>query len=172
LLLGGCASVLKRYPDAASTSLWKAGAVRIEKYEASGVGYLVGEVEYMAIENEPINHRLPKKPSASTTTSSRWSTRTRSRRWRRDKRLSVVVLSHRRPGWISPASAALETSSENQRLKLLRNYLAEVVPKLTRASEIERVIRSDGYLPRNTTPEVNEQEDTVARKKHKKALNA
>lgn len=40
----------------------------------------------------------------------------------------------------------LELSSENERLAMLHAYLAEVIPRLKQAQEIDRVIRSDGYL--------------------------
>ena len=47
----------------------------------------------------------------------------------------------------------LELKSENQRLQLLHDYLQAVLPKLEQAGEIERVIRSDGYLPPSKPPE-------------------
>lgn len=47
----------------------------------------------------------------------------------------------------------LELPSENQRLQLLHDYLEAVLPKLEQAGEIERIIRSDGYLPRSKAPE-------------------
>jgi ATP-dependent Lon protease len=40
----------------------------------------------------------------------------------------------------------LETENENERLRLLHQYLSEAIPKLERLEEVERVIRSDGYL--------------------------
>jgi ATP-dependent Lon protease len=41
----------------------------------------------------------------------------------------------------------LETPSESDRLKLLRDHLVAVLPKLDQIEEIERVVRTDGYLP-------------------------
>lgn len=40
----------------------------------------------------------------------------------------------------------LEMRTENDRLESLRNYLDEVIPKLKTMEEIERIIKSDGYL--------------------------
>jgi len=40
----------------------------------------------------------------------------------------------------------LETPSENERLRMLHSYLAEVLPKLHEYQQIERVVKSDGYL--------------------------
>ncbi|HET6273171.1 MAG TPA: LON peptidase substrate-binding domain-containing protein [Bacteroidota bacterium] len=40
----------------------------------------------------------------------------------------------------------LETLSENERLRMLHSYLAEVFPKLHEYQQIERVVKSDGYL--------------------------
>jgi len=40
----------------------------------------------------------------------------------------------------------LELCSENERLRLLHKYLTEVIPRLEDLEELERIIRSDGYL--------------------------
>jgi hypothetical protein len=47
----------------------------------------------------------------------------------------------------------LELKSENQRLQLLHDYLQAVLPKLEQAGEIERIVRSNGYLPPSKPPE-------------------
>lgn len=39
----------------------------------------------------------------------------------------------------------LELNSENERLKILHQYLSEVIPKLHKIGEAERLIKSDGY---------------------------
>jgi Lon protease-like protein len=40
----------------------------------------------------------------------------------------------------------LNQDSENDRLEILHRYLAEVLPRLSRLEEIERIIASDGYV--------------------------
>ena len=40
----------------------------------------------------------------------------------------------------------LDSNSENERLSILHAYFIEVVPKLERLEEVERVIRTDGYI--------------------------
>lgn len=40
----------------------------------------------------------------------------------------------------------LETESENVRLRMIHDFLSEMVPKLEHAGEIKRVIKGDGYL--------------------------
>jgi hypothetical protein len=40
----------------------------------------------------------------------------------------------------------LEMDSENERLRMLHQHLQQVIPKLERLEEVERVVRSDGYL--------------------------
>lgn len=40
----------------------------------------------------------------------------------------------------------LESGSENDRLRMLRDYFKDVLPKLERIDEVERVIKGDGYL--------------------------
>jgi len=40
----------------------------------------------------------------------------------------------------------LELISENRRLHKLRDYLVDVIPKLVQLEEVDRIIRSDGYM--------------------------
>jgi Lon protease-like protein len=40
----------------------------------------------------------------------------------------------------------LETDSENARLLMLHDYFLDVIPKLERLGEVERIIKSDGYV--------------------------
>lgn len=42
----------------------------------------------------------------------------------------------------------LELNSENLRLDYLRNHLLNIKPSVSKAIEIEKIIRNDGYLPR------------------------
>ena len=41
----------------------------------------------------------------------------------------------------------MELTNENTRLELLRDHLTEIVPTVRRAELVQRVIKSDGYLP-------------------------
>ena len=41
----------------------------------------------------------------------------------------------------------LELTTENSRLELLRDHLASIVPTIRQAELIQRVVKSDGYLP-------------------------
>ena len=41
----------------------------------------------------------------------------------------------------------LELTSENQRLEVLRDHLAEIVPTVRKAELVQRIVKSDGYLP-------------------------
>lgn len=40
----------------------------------------------------------------------------------------------------------LEMRSENERLRSVHGYLADVVPKLKRSQEVQRIINNDGYI--------------------------
>jgi len=42
--------------------------------------------------------------------------------------------------------AILEHRSERLRLEMLRGYLVDVLPRLKKFEEVERIVRSDGYL--------------------------
>jgi Lon protease-like protein len=150
------ASVLKRYPDGRIDVIVEGRRrFRIQNYETGSVGYLVGEVEFLAVENEPINRRLADETIRLYNSLVEVVYKNKIQpveEGTRDFQLSFLLA--QKAGMDLPQrQRLLETGSENKRLKLLRNYLAEVVPKLTRASEIERVIGSDGYLPRNLSTE-------------------
>ncbi|NQW30284.1 MAG: LON peptidase substrate-binding domain-containing protein [Ignavibacteria bacterium] len=43
--------------------------------------------------------------------------------------------------------ALIEMTSENQRLEVLLNHLTEIIPTVRQAETLNRIIRSDGYLP-------------------------
>ncbi|PKL75422.1 MAG: hypothetical protein CVV27_15445 [Candidatus Melainabacteria bacterium HGW-Melainabacteria-1] len=45
-----------------------------------------------------------------------------------------------------PKLQLLETSGENERLKLLRGYLESAVPEIEKAKEFRRIVRSNGYF--------------------------
>ncbi|MBI2793591.1 MAG: LON peptidase substrate-binding domain-containing protein [Ignavibacteria bacterium] len=40
----------------------------------------------------------------------------------------------------------LEMNSENSRLEMLRDHLAEIIPAIQKAETVQRIIRSDGYI--------------------------
>ncbi len=40
----------------------------------------------------------------------------------------------------------LELDSENERLRLLHEYFVDVIPKLERLGEVERIVKSDGFV--------------------------
>jgi hypothetical protein len=40
----------------------------------------------------------------------------------------------------------LELDSENERFQLLHDYFVDVIPKLERLGEVERIIKSDGFV--------------------------
>jgi hypothetical protein len=47
---------------------------------------------------------------------------------------------------LSQRQHLLELSSENERMRVLHSYLTDVIPRLQRSEELERVIHGDGYL--------------------------
>ncbi|MER3524044.1 MAG: hypothetical protein C4326_08240 [Ignavibacteria bacterium] len=47
---------------------------------------------------------------------------------------------------LSQRQVLLATESENERLRLLHAYFVEVIPKLERLSEVERIVKGDGYI--------------------------
>lgn len=47
---------------------------------------------------------------------------------------------------MSQRQRLLEMNSENERLRFLQEYFLGVIPKLERMEEVERIIKSDGYI--------------------------
>ncbi len=54
---------------------------------------------------------------------------------------------------VAQRQKVLEMPSETERLRLLRDYMQAILPKLEQAGEIERIVRGNGYLPRSHSPE-------------------
>lgn len=47
---------------------------------------------------------------------------------------------------IARRQVLLEMDSENERFQLLHDYFVDVIPKLERLGEVERIIKSDGFV--------------------------
>jgi Lon protease-like protein len=64
-----------------------------------------------------------------------------------DRRSGPAFLMAQKAGLdLAARQALLEQDSENARLRMLHAYLTDVVPRLSRLDEIERIIGSDGYI--------------------------
>ena len=128
---------------------------RVERVDTEGAPYTVGYVNYLGAPAEVID------PSLSAETITLYNQLV-ARVYRESvpqiaEDASVPDLSFRlaqKAGMdVLERQKLLETESENDRLKLLRDHLEAVLPKLDQIEEIERVVRSDGYLPNEGSSE-------------------
>ncbi len=142
-------SVLKRYPDGRMDIVVEGRRrFRVHGHDVGPVGYLVGRVEYLPSDPQEVDRRLADETIRlyNDLVTLVYKERVdRVQEGSSDSQLSFFLA--QKAGLDLPQrQQLLETESENERLKILHQYLTVVLPRLTRASEVERVIRSDGYL--------------------------
>ena len=128
---------------------------RVERVETEAAPYLVGYVNYLEPRGEPTD------PELSAETIALYNELV-ARVYRQsvpqiNPEAIVPDLSFRlapKAGLdVEDRQKLLETETENDRLTLLRDHLKDLLPKLDRIEEIERVVRSDGYLPNGHSSE-------------------
>ncbi len=128
---------------------------RVHRLDAERAPYIIGEVEFFG----PVRERVDRSLVAETirlynelVTLVYKDKVERIDQSAMDPELSFVLV--QKAGMdVAQRQQVLEIPSETERLLVLRDYLQAVLPKLEQAGEIERVVRSDGYLPRNQSPE-------------------
>jgi Lon protease-like protein len=128
---------------------------RVHRFDEKRAPYTVGEVEFFGPAAEHVDGSLVDETirlyNELVTLVYKEKVETIDRRAVPEE-LSFVIV--QKAGMdVTRRQQVLETPSETERLKLLRDYLQEIVPKLEKAGEIERIVRGDGYLPRIQSPE-------------------
>jgi ATP-dependent Lon protease len=142
--------VVQRYEDGRMDIVVVGGRrYKLLRYEASTAPYLIGSVLFLENTSEEVDTNL-KEEAVSL------YNKLVEIVYRNDERLTVRSEDSRHEVSFRMAQKAgmdlatrqklLELDSENRRLALLREYLTQVLPKVERAEEVDRVVRSDGYL--------------------------
>ena len=149
-------SVLKMYDDGRMDIVVEGKRrYRVHRTDQRKAPYLVGHVEYLVPESETIDRQLAVETIRLYNELVDLVYRENVEaveEGRADPELSFL-LGQKAGMDLLQRQKLLESSSENHRLRMIRDYLSSVIPKLERAGEIERIIRSDGYLTRTNSPE-------------------
>lgn len=142
-------SVLRRYDDGRLDIVVEGiQRYRLLRHKTDRGPYLVGEVEFVVEPEEPIEREL------ASETVNLFNT--------------LLALAHKEAGAmigvdrfeaglsfaiaqkagldLAGRQQLLEMLSENDRLRTLHAYLRDLLPRLNRMEEIERVVKNDGYI--------------------------
>jgi len=142
-------SVTRRYEDGRmDVIVGGERRYRMLRYESGRAPYLLGEVEYFGQADETVNADL----AASTIdlfnallVMAYKENCTPLGRDRCESGLSFVIA--QKSGLdLSRRQELLEIPGENERLRLLNSYLTDLLPRLTRQEELQRIIKNDGYI--------------------------
>jgi len=142
-------SVLKMYDDGRMDIVVEGKRrYRVSRTEKERAPYLVGHVEYLTPSVETIDRRLAGETIRLYNILVNLVYREKVEvveEGRLDSELSFL-LAQKAGMDLLLRQQLLELSSENQRLLMIKEYLSGVIPKLEHVGEIERIIRSDGYI--------------------------
>lgn len=140
--------VVRRYPD---------GRMDIEvegrrryRLEASGTGatpYLTGKVRYFEDTEAEVDDALARETVGlyNTMVRTAWAGRVEEEEHHEGRKVAFHLA--RKAGLTAAQrQSLLELTSENARLTVLRNHLEDLIPRLARMEEIERLVRNDGFL--------------------------
>ena len=110
--------------------------------------YMVGEVEYLTLEGGSVDRALAQETIRLHNTVIDIVYNDSNRHIPIDLVATGVsfVLAQKSGMDLLQRQHLLEVTSENERLKLLSTYFTGIIPKLETMEEVNRVVRSDGYL--------------------------
>ncbi len=117
-------------------------------YDTERALYLVGEVEYLAESDIPAEEELGRETVRlyNQLAATVYGETLPPAEYRSDDSRLSFTLARKAGMDLQQRQRLLELSTEQERMQMLRGYFIEVIPKLKKLGEVERVIRSDGYL--------------------------
>jgi Lon protease-like protein len=149
----GCAArvstVLHRYEDGRMDIIVEGTRrYRLERYEPGNAPYAVGLVRFLTTSDEEVNSVLA---ADTVVLYNEFVSKVYGDRVPKvDVHAAEAGLSYRlaqKAGMdLLRRQKLLESDSENDRLEMLNAYLTAMLPRLDRMEEVERIVRSDGYL--------------------------
>ncbi|HXX65346.1 MAG TPA: LON peptidase substrate-binding domain-containing protein [Bacteroidota bacterium] len=143
------ATVTRRYDDGRMDIVVEGvRRYRLLRHEKDRGPYLVGEVEYVVEPKETIEHEL------ASDTVNLFNTLLALVHKETGAMIGVdrfeaglsFVIAQKAGLDLAGRQKLLEMLSENDRLRSLHDYLKDLLPRLNRLEEIERVVRNDGYI--------------------------
>lgn len=145
----GLTSVLREYDDG-RLDIVVEGRRRyaLLGYDTEVAPYIVGEVEYLDDLIEITDETLARETIDlyNTLIAMVYGDRVPRQVFDPARTDMSFVLAQKAGMDLAQRQGILALSSENARLQLLHTYLQGVIPKLTTLGQMEKVIRSDGYL--------------------------
>lgn len=142
-------SVTRRYDDGRMDIVVGGGTrYRLLRYESGRAPYLVGLVEYLEEPGEDVNRDLAAATvelfNALLVTAFKGNG-VLTGLGKFEAGLSFVMA--QKAGLDLPRrQELLEIPGENARLQMLKQYLTDLLPRLKRAEELQKVIKNDGYI--------------------------
>jgi Lon protease-like protein len=145
----GITAVLRTYDDGRMDILTEGRErFRIVEVRTAGTPYAVAEVEFFT-DDEPMAD-----PSLVSETVGLYNQLVQIVYGERVKQLDTdavapgvaFVMAQKAGLEVEQRQSILELRSERQRLEMLRQYLFGVLPRLKKFEEVERIVRSDGFL--------------------------
>lgn len=149
----GCTAVVeklvKKYDDGKMDIIVQGKQrYRLMQVKPESQSYMVGEVEYLGLECGSIDQTLAQETIRLHNTVIDMVYNDTNRHISIDSVATGVsfVLAQKSGMDLFQRQHLLEVTSENERLKLLSTYFTGIIPKLETMGEVNRVVRSDGYL--------------------------
>ncbi|HUI11136.1 MAG TPA: LON peptidase substrate-binding domain-containing protein [Bacteroidota bacterium] len=128
---------------------------RLLKAEDGRAPYLVGEVEYLDDTDETVDRELARS------TVDLYNTLLLTAYGEKAALIGVdrcepglsYVIAQKSGLEVARRQELLEVAGENDRLRMLHAFLKDLIPRLRRRGELERIIKNDGYLELPDKPE-------------------
>ncbi len=141
--------VLQKYEDGRLDIVVQGGRrYKLYRYDYDLAPYTVGFVQYLENSDEPVDPPLAQETIELFNKLVSVVYRQKFEPVPLDIRSEVLsfLLAQKAGMSLNQQQGLLELVSENKRLQMLRGYFADVIPKLAQLEEVERIIRSDGYI--------------------------
>ncbi|MCZ6775803.1 MAG: LON peptidase substrate-binding domain-containing protein [Ignavibacteria bacterium] len=141
--------VLQKYEDGRLDIVVQGGRrYKLYRYDYDLAPYTVGFVQYLENSDEPVDPPLAQETIELFNKLVSVVYRQKFEPVPLDIRSDDLsfLLAQKAGMSLNQRQGLLELVSENKRLQMLRGYFVDVIPKLAQLEEVERIIRSDGYV--------------------------
>jgi Lon protease-like protein len=141
--------VLQKYEDGRLDIVVQGGRrYKLYRYDYNLAPYTVGFVQYLENSDEPVDPALAQETIELFNKLVSVVYRQKFEPIPLDIRSDDLsfLLAQKAGMSLNQRQGLLELVSENKRLQMLREYFIDVIPKLAQLEEVERIIRSDGYV--------------------------
>ena len=141
--------VLRRYDDGKMDIVVRGGRrYRLREVDRRREAYFVGSVEFIEPEQDPLDPALAQETVDLHNDLIHLVYKSEEHQVSRGKVTEGLsfLLAQKAGMSLLKRQQLLELPTENERLRVLRDYLIDVLPKLKEVEEIKRVVQGDGYV--------------------------